>query len=842
MLADTIFAYYDAELCELVSRLKSANPALLAKIRQDAFAARIVAVLHAIERHAAALAGQVDPQIDIDFIVRYRRHVTDYHGKLEPPDFDRRRRVPIADIYVAPNIVQVVEADPAQPPREIDLWILAEEVDRTVLLGDPGSGKSSAAHVLMDHYGRAAFGRLPFMVTLREFASEYPPARSIIGHIENKLETFYQCPAPPGLVERSLLNGSGMVIFDGLDELVDTARRADVTAIIEQFGSEYPLARILITSRVVGYDEARLDERQFVHYRIAGFDEERTANYVVKWFCQEEGLETAESHDRADTFMTESAQVSDLRSNPLMLALMCILYRGEGSIPRNRPEVYEQCSSLLFRRWDARRHIHVALRARHLVEPALRHLAFWLFTRGESQAAVTEQELIQETAQFLCNRGLESQAEAEDASREFVGFCRGRAWVFSDMGTTATGKSLYTFTHRTFLEYFAAAHLSASCDTPEKLARSILPHVAREEWEIVADLATQIKDRASDRGGERIVAIMLTERRYRSVQSRSHILAFLARALAFVDLPPRSVRDLCQDILDHALSGDTDDKIRCDPLHHLLTACSGLREIVKEEISARISALVASTDPVDVSKGLRLAVWLDDKNIPNQTNRVRDWDPELWTFWNDYSNVNMNRYSATIIEVAERDSVLRYTALVRGLISSEQILTDARPDLKMLFNMQPTFFGIVGPPHLFRHVYDLLHDRAGSRHMDPVEDFRAFGKFAIEHPDLPFVTNPTSYGNFLGKLSPRRGNTLPDEITYLGAALAFTIGAEADRNIALRREDRHNLGPFNDLYSYVARRFEIERDAELSRLPVPEPFPELFRSWANKEVDFMAWA
>ncbi len=83
-LADTIFAYYDAESCELVS-LIGANPAVLAKIRQEAFAARIVAVLHAIERHAAALAGQVDPQIDIDFIMRYRRHVTDYHGKLQPP-------------------------------------------------------------------------------------------------------------------------------------------------------------------------------------------------------------------------------------------------------------------------------------------------------------------------------------------------------------------------------------------------------------------------------------------------------------------------------------------------------------------------------------------------------------------------------------------------------------------------------------------------------------------------------------------------------------------------------------------------------------------------------------
>ena len=32
------------------------------------------------------------------FLIRYRAHVLEQHGKLEPPDFERRRRVPIADI------------------------------------------------------------------------------------------------------------------------------------------------------------------------------------------------------------------------------------------------------------------------------------------------------------------------------------------------------------------------------------------------------------------------------------------------------------------------------------------------------------------------------------------------------------------------------------------------------------------------------------------------------------------------------------------------------------------------------------------------------------------------
>ena len=204
--------------------------------------------------------------------------------------------------------------------------------------------------------------RVPFLVTLREFAAQDPPERSVAGHIEHQLDTFYQCPAPAGLVDRLLLTGRALVIFDGLDELLDTSRRAEVTTRVERFCTEYPLIPVLVTSRLVGYDQARLDERLFTRYRIGGFTDDLVSDYVVKWFAQEDGID--EPSRWADAFLEESASVPDLRANPLMLALMCILYRGEGSLPRNRAEVYEQCANLLFRKWDARRRIYAELRAR----------------------------------------------------------------------------------------------------------------------------------------------------------------------------------------------------------------------------------------------------------------------------------------------------------------------------------------------------------------------------------------------------------------------------------------------------------------------------------------------
>ena len=158
-----------------------------------------------------------------------------------------------------------------------------------------------------------------------------------------------------------------------------------MTARVERFCTEYPLAPVMVTSRATGCRQAKLDPQTFSTYLLRGFAEARVAEYVRKWFAQD----SAARPDDADTFLVESASLSDVRSNPLMLALLCILYRGDGSIPRNRAEVYEQCAHLLLRKWDSRRKIHLKLRAGHLLEPVLRHLAWWLFTRGTVETSGT---------------------------------------------------------------------------------------------------------------------------------------------------------------------------------------------------------------------------------------------------------------------------------------------------------------------------------------------------------------------------------------------------------------------------------------------------------------------
>jgi hypothetical protein len=174
----------------------------------------------------------------------------------------------------------------------------------------------------------------------------------------------------------------------------------------------------------------------------------------------------------------------------------------------------------------------------------LRYLAWWLFTREETHSAATERELIGTAAEFFHGRGFESVDEAKSAAREFIEFCRGRMWVFAQAGTTAVGERLYAFTHRTFLEYFAASHLAFASDTPEELARSLLLNIDDPKWETVAGISINIKANTSTDGAQRVITALLGGGDHGTEEERAKILSFARKCAATVDLPPSIMRRL----------------------------------------------------------------------------------------------------------------------------------------------------------------------------------------------------------------------------------------------------------------------------------------------------------
>lgn len=734
--AEWVSEYFDDKVCALVGHLEgTVGLAGLEQIRNEAYNSRILAVLDTIGDMLAALRhpGR-GGSAEAEFLHRYAGQVRERHGKLQPPDFERRRRIPADKIYVD-TVIRPYPEDVLRerPSRDMKVMDLAEQLDRTVLLGDPGGGKTTAANVLANHFASSPDRLIPFVVTLREYAATYPPERSIAEHIEHCLKTLYQCPAPEGLVERLLMTERAVVIFDGLDELLDTSLRRSVSMQIEHFCSTHPLTPVLVTSRLIGYGKAMLDVSQFACYRLDGFADGEVTEYAHKWFALQEGNSATEAEADAKAFIAESLHAQDVRSNPLLLSLMCILYQGAGTLPRDRPTIYAKCAELLLGRWDESRRIRHELRAGRHAEPAIQDLAWSLFTGDNPEATITERQLIEQTAVFLHERAFESEDEAWAAAEEFAKFLSGRMWVLSDVGTTADGEKLYAFTHRTFLEYFAAARLAAKSDTPEELAAFLVPRLLMGDgWRVAAELCLQIKSRASDRGADRFYAAALDRIGSAPKVPRVKVVEFLADCVTLVDPFPGTVRRLARVILD------SDRVIFSDALHQLFLVHGQHKTVIADEMAKHIAERAESDDLAVRIPALLLAFGPDLLVAEPQSDPFR---------WSDWSREQTRIHAGQIALDSTMDYALRILAVRRDVLSPA--------------------YAIQMPGGLSVVLEELL--LFATR-----EGCGAVGRYLLSHPDLPWARVRNRWFP-----SPAELDQDLDEDTALGFAALACIRAES---------------------------------------------------------------
>jgi adenylate kinase family enzyme len=836
-VADAAFDYFDEKLCEVVGRLEGALPDAAGRLRNRAIGHRIIAILDAIERHEAAFDDDGDPAADQTFLERYRQHLVEDFGMLAPPDLQQRRRVPIEDLYVPPNIAPIPSGDlawmePQIPPQPL-LTEFAAGIDRTVLLGDPGAGKTTAARALTHAY---ALKTIPFLVTLRNFAADGTISRSVAEHIEHVMNISYQCVPPRGWVRRQLLDGAALVIFDGLDELVDTSRRAEISSVIEHFCVEYPLVRVLVTSRFVGYDEARLDERDFVKLRIDRFDDEQVDEYAHKWFASDSTLTADQAAKDAAAFVTESRSVPDLRSNPLMLSLMCVLYRGEGYIPRHRAQVYRSCADLLFHRWDASRHIYMGLSlSQAQVQRLLRALAYWLLTREDSSATATRRQLVAKTTELLLARDME---QAEVAAEEFVAFCHGRGWIFVDVGTTAAGEPLYAFAHRTFMEYFAATHLSTHAETPEALARTLMPHLVRGEWDIISQLAIAMKDEAIEGGGQRTLQALLKDRRYKSDAARSMFLLTAVSCLDSVDLTLEFVKAVTRRALDYILNPQVDSSARDEMLTWSRLNVRQWRDLVAAETKVRAESLISSDDPHVRAVGFYLAAW----NAVSMKSKV---DVNR-AFWSDWARSNAEGWRNAI----ERDSVdelpILHLAIDQGLLSIREVLTQPDGMMRLNASFRNPLIGFYQGSRLDWSGYSVRVDPTG-RDAALGECMDLGAHLLAENVQPPFTGFPSWVvdvsDGFAGAELPS-GETVAEPV-YLAVAVVTAIAIESrmrsdPSSVISASVATDSKGWLSALVPYILARLDMTETAHtpLAPLPMREDYQRLFRAWANHEVDF----
>lgn len=269
----------------------------------------------------------------------------------------------------------------AQDGEPIAVTDVLRRNDAVVVLGDPGSGKTTLARyvglrhaharlngsAMIDH--NLGIARLPLYVRAGDFARSPRRADGLRAFIPADLATL-QCPVKAAyldtVIERALRSGRCVVLVDGLDEISHAHERARVVASVIDF-SIPQLARgnqIICTSRISGYPAAPLPSR-FETVRLLEMDAESIERFLGLYAPATELAEAPKKDPRLAMrdgertvnellgALSASPGVRRLAASPLLLCALLLVHRTRGALPKRRADSYKAVTEALGDTWRA---------------------------------------------------------------------------------------------------------------------------------------------------------------------------------------------------------------------------------------------------------------------------------------------------------------------------------------------------------------------------------------------------------------------------------------------------------------------------------------------------------
>lgn len=492
----TDLVYSGARAAASTSAPRSSASALSQTFLQDA------SVLAAAAAANSELLNRIAKLDSIEAFANQLRQQTHAHfSKFRLPSITGTLNVKRSDLYVDARLGIGQPTD-----LELSHSDALKQYLHIVALGDPGAGKSSLVGQLAFELSRPATrltpARVPIVVILRDHLQKLlDGGEPLLTYLIDSCRVPHNLEPPADALDYLLRNGRITVILDGIDELGDAEAREKFNAIVEGFARLYPFVPVIATSRLVGYSEASLDDQLFQRLRVLPFARSQRELYVKRRFRLAADMAAHERDDLAELFLSQLDEIPDLGSNPLMLSLLCELFRSERTIPENRPDIYRKCAEVLFDQWDRSRGISVAYKFGSQLRPSVMKLAWRIFTDDERRQSLPEDEVVEFLAAEVMRSRFSDEDEAGEAAAEFLHFCAGRAWVLTKFGNDEL-RPRYGFTHKTFLEYFASLEVVRKQPSSEQVWNKLRDHLGDSGWQVVVQLAIQILEQTCDGGAD----------------------------------------------------------------------------------------------------------------------------------------------------------------------------------------------------------------------------------------------------------------------------------------------------------------------------------------------------
>ncbi|MDZ8224427.1 NACHT domain-containing protein, partial [Nostoc sp. ChiVER01] len=365
------------------------------------------------------------------------------------------------DFDIQPEILEQYKKSYAQQSSRSVLEVIDEPQTGKylVILGDPGSGKSSLLQYLTLQWAETPIQDIsslpiPLLIELRTYVRSRDNQEC-----RNFLEFFQQgsgfiCSLNQYQLDSLLKTGKAFVMFDGLDEVFEPSKREEAITDIINFTHNYPLVRVLVTSRVIGYQPQRLRDISFRHFMLQDLEREQIQEFINRWhnFAFSDLLEKQRKKERLERAIQDYPAIRQLAVNPLLLTMMAILNRNQ-ELPRDRSELYSQASRVLLQQWDLEKlliQVESATIDYKDKQEMLRQVAYRMQTseKGLAGNLINKDDLEKILIEYLYSIEVH---QGEKIAQLIIEQLRERNFILCFLGA-----DYYAFVHRTFLEYFCA--------------------------------------------------------------------------------------------------------------------------------------------------------------------------------------------------------------------------------------------------------------------------------------------------------------------------------------------------------------------------------------------------